>query len=204
MSRQKFIIVGLTGPTGSGKSTVCSTFLKNGCAVIDADKLAREAVQKGTACLKQLCMAFGDDILNPDGELNRKALAAKAFSTAENTRLLNDITHPSIIAISMQRVKQLISEGYKIIVFDAPTLFESNTDIMCRYIVTVTAPQEVRLSRIMERDGITTEQARLRMKAQHDDVFYTDNSDFVINNDADVESTIKNTEMIIKKIKEEL
>lgn len=203
MSRQKFIIVGLTGPTGSGKSTVCSIFIKNGCAVIDADKIAREAVKKGTACLKQLCMAFGDDILTANGELNRKALAAKAFSTAENTKLLNDITHPSIIAISMQRVKQLIAEGYKIIVFDAPALFESNTDIMCRYIVTVTAPQDVRLARIMERDKLTGEQAELRISAQHDDVFYTENSDFVINND-DIETTVKKTEIIIKKIKEEL
>ncbi len=201
MSRSRFTIVGLTGATGAGKSSITHIFAANGCHVIDADAIAREAVQKGSLCLKQLCYAFGDDILLDDGALNRAELAKRAFSSKDGTELLNGITHPAIVMLTMIKIKELVKRGEKIIIFDAPTLFESNTDVMCDFIVAVTAPQDVRLKRIIMRDGITEQQARIRMNAQHDESFYTEQSDFVIENNSTLESVKSEVEQIISFIK---
>lgn len=204
MSRSRFTVVGLTGATGAGKSSIARIFAANGCYVIDADAVAREAVQKGSLCLKQLCDAFGDDILCADGTLNRRELAKRAFSSKEGTSLLNSITHPAIVMLTMIKIKELVKRGESIIVFDAPTLFESNSDVLCDFIVAVTAPQDVRLNRIMLRDGITEQQALTRMNAQHDESFYSEQADFVIVNDSTPEAVKSKVEQIINTVKREL
>lgn len=201
MSRKRYAIIGLTGPTGAGKSSVGEILSELGCAVIDADKLAREAVKKGTLCLKQLRLAFGDEILDENGELNRKELAKRAFSSRENTNLLNSITHPNIIMLTMVKIKELVNGGFDTVVFDAPTLFESNCDVMCDFIITVTAHSDIRLNRIMRRDGITKEQAQSRMKSQKSDEFFESNSDYVVYNDGDLDAAKKRLKEIVNEIK---
>lgn len=177
---RNFTLIGLTGSTGSGKSTVAEFFRQNGYIIIDADKIARQALAKNSSCLKQVCGVFGDDILNPDGDLNRQKLAERAFSSSENTQLLNDITHPWIFLQVLKMCRQNIDSGKNKLLFDAPVLFESNSDIMCDAVVSVTAPKEVRLERLVKRDGLSEEQIRKRMSVQHDDDYYTSRSDFVI------------------------
>lgn len=201
MSRKRCIIIGLTGPTGAGKSSVGEMLAELGCAVIDADRLAREAVKKGTMCLKQLQLAFGDGILDENGELNRRELAKIAFSSEENTRLLNGITHPHILMLTMIKIKQLAQNGFDTVVFDAPTLFESNCDVMCDYIITVTANSDIRLKRIMQRDAITYEQAQSRMKSQKSDDFFKENSDYTVYNNDDLNETEEEIKRIICEIK---
>lgn len=177
---RNFTLIGLTGSTGSGKSTIAEFFRQNGYIIIDADKIARQALAKDSSCLKQVCGVFGDDILNPDGGLNRQKLAERAFSSSENTQLLNDITHPWIFLQVLKICRQNIDSGKNKLLFDAPVLFESNSDIMCDAVVSVTAPKEVRLERLVKRDGLSEEQIRKRMSVQHDDDYYTSRSDFVI------------------------
>lgn len=177
---RNFTLIGLTGSTGSGKSTVAEFFRQNGYIIIDADKIARQALAKDSSCLKQVCGVFGEDILNSDGSLNRQELAARAFSSGENTRLLNDITHPWIFLQVLKICRQNIDKGNNKLLFDAPVLFESNSDIMCDAVVCVTAPREIRLRRLLRRDGLSEEQIRKRMSVQHDDEYYTSRSDFVI------------------------
>ena len=198
--KTKFI--GLTGQTGAGKSTVSEFAEKMNCKIINADKVAREVMKKNSECLKRLAEIFGSDIINTDGSLNRKLLAQKAFSSRENTDILNNITHPAIIS----KVKEYIdmySKESDMIIFDAPQLFESGGDEMCDKIIAVIAPADVRVQRIISRDGISEQEALLRIHAQHDEDFYISKSDYIIDGSQTLESVQKQFEEIMKKVMEE-
>lgn len=176
-----FRVIGVTGPTGSGKSTVTAYLKSKGCHIIDADNLGRQALQKGSDCLLQVCAIFGDDILNCDGTLNRQLLAKRAFSTPENTEKLNNITHPWICMQVLRIIDNMRkSQNNPIIIFDAAVLLESKMDVLCDYVLAVVAPLEIRRKRIMKRDNLTAENADIRINAQNKDNFYIDNADFVI------------------------
>ena len=188
------MIIGLTGPTGAGKSSASSVAEKLGFKIIDCDKLARVAVEKGTDGLQSLVVAFGEDILNIDGTLNRKALAKKAFAEKEKTELLNKTILPHIVKLVERE-----SVGDKILL-DAPTLFESGIDSMCDSTVAVLCDTEIRLSRIMKRDGIDKESAMLRIGAGKTDKFYKQNADYIIYNNGDSEVFCENFKKIICEI----
>lgn len=175
-----YVILGLTGPSGSGKSTFCKYLIECGFSCVDADLISKQALSAGSSCVFQLKSAFGNDIADSNGEVNRKLLASRAFSTKENTRLLNDITHPWVFLRSLKIIKEMLESGKRFIVFDAPVLFESNSDIMCDLIASVIADKQIRLERIMKRDNISLELAQKRFDAQQPDDFYTSKSDFVI------------------------
>ncbi len=176
------MVVGLTGQTGAGKSTVSEVFAKNGYAVINADHISRIVVEKGTDCLKELVDFFGLPILNPDGTLNRKALAAIVFTDKAKLEMLNSIIYPYITTEILSRIKQYSDKGNNLILLDAPTLFESHSDDFCEIIISVTANPETRKKRIMERDGITAEQAQNRMNSQLDTEYFIKHSDYIIEN----------------------
>lgn len=173
-------IIGLTGPTGAGKGYVTEKLRQLGCFVVDTDKVARELTEKNSPVLSILAENFGKDIINDDGSLNRRALAKKAFSDKESQLRLNAIMHPEIIKTAKERCIDALDEGASAAVIDAPLLFECGADSVCEKIITVIAPKELRLKRIIERDGISEEEAERRMSAQHEDGFYTSKADFVI------------------------
>ena len=112
-------IIGLTGPTGAGKSSLNTVAEDFGLKVIDCDIFARKAVEKGSEGLKALVIAFGEDILSPDGTLDRKIMAQKAFSTPENTEKMNKTLLPFIVRLVLNECK-----GQDVLM-DAPTLIES-------------------------------------------------------------------------------
>ncbi len=184
-------VVGLTGPTGAGKSTVADTWRLMGVPVIDTDQLARKAVEPNSPCLQELVNTFSQEILNEDGTLNRAKLAETAFSSPENHTKLNAITHPAILTLTRQLLEQAADEGHPVAVVDAPLLFEAGFDTICHHIVAVTAPAEKRLTRIMARDNLSEEAAKARMKAQQPDVFYCRDGVSVIQNDGDRPSLIR-------------
>lgn len=175
-----FSILGLTGPSGSGKSNFCEYLINCGFVCIDADSISRQILKPGSTCLLQLKSAFGDDISDKNGFADRKLLAQIAFSSSKNTELLNNITHPWILFESLKIIKGHLDNGEKLIVFDAPLLFESNMDIFCDMTASVIADRQLRLERIIKRDNISTELAEKRFNAQHDDKYYISKSDFVI------------------------
>ena len=188
------IIIGLTGPTGSGKSSAGALAKDFGLKLADCDKIARQAVQKDTDGLKALLTAFGDDILNTDGTLNRKALAKKAFSSRENTQLLNNTIFPYIRQLVLKETEQ----GN--ILMDAPTLFESGIDKICFKTIAVLSNKKNRLARIIERDNLTEEEALLRMSAGKNDDFYLKNADYIIYNNDSQEEFLKEFKEVLNKI----
>ena len=190
------IILGLTGPTGAGKSSLKTVAEKLGYKVIDCDITARKAVEKGTKGLMALKIAFGEDILFSDGSLNRKALAQKAFSTPENTELLNKTLLPFITELVLKEC-----EGEKVLL-DAPTLFESGLNEKCTATVGVLADRETRIERIKNRDNLSEDEALTRINAGKTDEFYKQNADFVIYNNGETEEFQKEFEVILSKIGE--
>lgn len=181
-------IIGLTGQSGAGKSTVAKLFTDKGILVVSADKIVSELYQKDSVCLNVLSANFGKDIINSDGTLNRQKLAQKAFVTKENTSLLNSLIHPFVLSKFLAIIKDASkNSNNNIAVFDAPQLFESNADAFCKAVIAVTASENIRLNRICSRDNISKECAKLRMNAQLDELFFRNNCDFIIENNNDKE-----------------
>lgn len=175
-------IVGLTGPTGAGKGYVGAVLAEAGCRVIDTDAISRELTRPGSPFLTTLAQAFGAQILR-DGALDRAKLAAIAFSDPAQQKKLNALSHPAILARAKAEADAAIADGAPAAVIDAPLLFESGADKMCDCIIAVTAPEALRLQRIMARDGLTREQALARMSAQQPDDFYTSRADLTVVSD---------------------
>ena len=195
--KTKFI--GLTGQTGAGKSTVSEFAAKMGYRIINADKLAREVMGNNSECLKRLAEIFGSDIINSDGSCNRKLLAKRAFSSRKNTDILNGITHPAIIS-KVREYIDIYSKESDVILFDAPQLFESGGDKMCDEIIAVVAPMDVRLKRILSRDGISESDVLMRMKAQLDEDFFRANANYIIDGSMPLEDVQRQFEEIMKKV----
>lgn len=176
-------VIGLTGQTGAGKTTVCEAFARAGLDIINCDELARLVVRAGTPCLKELAAHFGGRVILPDGELDRRLLGGIVFGSAAELDFLNKTIFPYIKAELYARMKLMETGNSKLVVLDAPTLFESGADSLCDEIISVTAPEEKRRARIMERDGLTAAEAQARIASQNSDSFYAARSRHVIRND---------------------
>src|SRR5690348_12830387 len=155
--------IGLTGGIGAGKSTVSATFAECGGIIVDGDVIAREVVEPGSEGLAQLVEAFGEDILLPDGALNRPALAAKAFVDDEKRATLNGIVHPQV-ARRRQEILDAVHDD-AVVVEDIPLLVETGLAPLFPLVVVVTAEEETRVERLIKR-GMDEADARARIKAQ--------------------------------------
>lgn len=195
----KVMVVGLTGPSGAGKGLVVKRFAAHGFCVIDADRVAREVVRPGEATLIRLTEAFGGEILLPDGTLNRRGLAAIAFASRENTDRLNAIMHGEIRRRMLARADACRAAHINVI-FDAPQLFEAGMEDACDCCVAVTAPLELRVKRLVQRDGLTEEEIRRRAARQHEDSFFIRRCQYHICNDGDIDRLERKTEAVIGEI----
>lgn len=173
-------IIGLTGLTGAGKSTVAQKLMAYGCYHIDADKVAREVINNNENVKNKLKERFGEDVINADGTTNRPLLASRAFADTESTNALNEITHPAVTEEIKSIIKDMEEIGYRGVIIDAIALFESGEDDLCDFTVAVIAPKDIRLERIMKRDNITEEKALERINAQKPESFFTSRADFVL------------------------
>lgn len=180
---KKPFFIGLTGPTGAGKGFAGKYFSRLGFNVLDCDSFVKNIYESNTELLSAIEKEFGAGIVE-NGVLNRKRLAAAAFSSKESTARLNALVHPLVIAECEQAAKGLT-------VLDAPQLFEAGAQDKCFKVVCITADKDIRLKRITQRDGLTREQALERMNAQLDEDYYIAHSDYVIyNNGENIEEQI--------------
>ena len=189
-------LIGLTGQSGAGKSTVAEVFAKLGAYVINADKIVAELYNAGSPCLKAVAAEFGQDILKPDGTLDRRKLAQRAFASSERTDDLNRLVHPFVTA----RLFELLRGAEGIVVFDAPQLFEADADVICDAVVAVTADKDIRVNRIIKRDSLSEEQAMLRINAQHGEEYFRAHADYIIENNFDEESLKSQAEKVYNKL----
>lgn len=197
---KKCRIIGLTGQSGAGKSTVAKFLEQNGFKVINADLLVRKIYNSGSPCLKTISAVFGEDIITENGTPDRKLLAKRAFSSKQNTALLSSIVHPFVTAELFAEIKKAAENGATTVVYDAPQLFESNADVICDKIISVTAEKTVRLERICRRDNISKENALMRMNAQLNEEFFRENSDYIIENNSDISSLKIQLEGLLKQL----
>lgn len=190
-------IIGLTGPSGTGKSTVALLAENLGYSVIDCDKVAA-SVTDDPALLAKLEAEFGG--VTEKGRLNRKALADKAFASKEKTDKLNGIMLPVVVDAIDKKIKSLKDSGCKAVLLDAPTLYESGADNICNDVIAVLANEKIRRERILKRDGLTEAQLEKRLNAAKPDSFYLERAGHIIYNNGDLESFKESAAEIFKKI----
>ena len=182
------MIYGLTGGTGSGKSTVAEYLKEFGCTVVDADSIAREVTAKGSPVLDELAAEFGAEIIDENGELIRKKLGSIVFGDKEKLEKLNNIMRKALDEKMLAALKEATEERlYSKVFFDAPTLFESKREHFVDKIWVVAADRETRIVRIMKRDGISREEVLKRMESQLPDDEKIAKADLVIYNDGTLE-----------------
>jgi dephospho-CoA kinase len=175
------MIIGLTGGIGSGKTTVAALFAQKGAFVIDTDVIAREIVQSDSPMLEAIRQEFGNEIILPDGSLDRPALARIIFGNEAKRTKLNQLTHPEILKRVLAIIGAQPSES--IIVVVVPLLFESGFDRSCDRSVAVIASPELRRHRLQERDGLSVSEVEARMRAQLPDAEYEKRADIIVRNE---------------------
>jgi len=180
------MLIALTGGIASGKSTVARQFVALGATEIDADLLAREVVEPGSAGLAAVTEVFGTAVLAEDGSLDRQALATIAFSDEQSRKRLESILHPLIQQLSSERIKN--TDG--VVVYTIPLLVETKSPLNFDHIIAVSAPVETRVQRLIQHRGMTEQAARARISAQSSDQERESIADTVISSDCSMEELV--------------
>jgi dephospho-CoA kinase len=170
------MLIGLTGGIGSGKSTVANRWVELGATEIDADKLAREVVNPGTQGLRQVSERFGEDLIRPDGTLDRGLLAQRAFANESDRKDLEAILHPLIQQLAKEKVAGV--SGH--VVYTIPLLVETNSQLPFDKVVTISCPEDIRLERLVNSRGMSEADARARFASQASDAQREARADVVI------------------------
>lgn len=158
-NRNAIRVIGLTGGIASGKSTVARFLAEQGAVVIDADLLSREAVGPGSGALERIVAAFGEEMLLPDGGLDRKRLGSLVFADPAKRTLLEGIVHPEVRRLAEERIAGLAAQGHRVVFYMAPLLIEAGASERVDEVWVVTVRPEIQLERLMRRDGIGREEA---------------------------------------------
>ena len=180
------ITLGITGRSGCGKSTVTAVFSAHGVPLADADQISRDILLPGSPLLQTLAAQFGADILRPDGTLDRRLLADRAFATAEGKAALDRLTHPEIVARIRAAKQAAQAAGAPLFVLDGAVIVGTAAQAECDRLCVVTAPLESSVARIVARDGIAPEMARRRLNAQTPEQTLTRHADYILRNDTDL------------------
>ena len=175
--------IGITGPTGAGKTTALNALEALGAHIIDCDAVYHDLLERSQPLRQALTGRFGPDILDREGRVDRKRLGSVVFGDPRALEELNAITHRSILEEIDRQCAQALERGCPAVGIDAIALIESGVGETCDAVVGVLAPPEVRVQRIMAREGIPESYARRRVEAQKEDDFFRNNCDYILNND---------------------
>ena len=193
------LIIGITGGSGSGKSTVADILCSFGAETIDADVVYHDLLNNSEAMKSELKKRFPETITD-EGKLSRKALAKIVFSDKEALSDLNQIAHKFVIQETERMLEELYRKNVPYICIDAIALFESKLSDICDATIGVIAPRALRLSRITARDGIDNMAASARINAQEPDEFFRERCDYIIENAGDISAVTENTKEIFDLI----
>lgn len=193
-------IIGLTGGIGTGKSTVSRYLSEQNFAIVDADLISRQVVEPGMPLLDELEAAFGSDIINEDGSLNRKGLAAIVFNDVEQRKLMDSIMHKEILAEMRRVMEEFQQQGtHQGIIIDAPLLFEIGLEKWCGQVWLVTADMDLRIERVCARDDAKPEEVEARIRNQMSDDEKKKLSDEILDNSGTLEELHKQISELLQK-----
>ncbi len=197
-------VIGLTGGIASGKSTV-SRILKNaGAVIIDADRIARDVVKKGLPAYREIIDTFGDNVLSPDGEIDRGVLGDIIFNDPQKKQLLNRIVHPYVGKETNLQLKHIQkTHSNTIVILDIPLLLEAQMHKDLSEIIVVYVPEHTQIKRLMQRDGISEADALARVRSQMPIEEKKDLATIVIDNSGTRENTRKRTLEIFQRFKKQ-
>ena len=176
------LLIGLTGNIASGKSTVAQLFSERGATIIDADILARRAVELGTPAYRAIVERWGSEILGPDRAIDRTTLRRRVFGDPDELEALNAIVHPEVERMRDRLVSEARARGDRIVVYDVPLLFERNLADQFDRIVLVDAPRPLRLERLVKDRGLTETEAMDMIAAQMPAELKRARADFILDN----------------------
>jgi dephospho-CoA kinase len=194
-------VYGLTGGIGSGKSTVAHLLEDYGIPVVSADELSRMVVAPGSRGLADVVEAFGTEVLDDKGELDRKKMGQIVFTTPERRRQLEAILHPRIRERYEQVLDALEKAGHPVMVYEVPLLFEKKLDEQdeMKAVILVTATADTRIARVKERDSLTTDDVLSRMAAQMPEQEKRERADYIIHNDGDLDDLRREVEYLLSR-----
>ena len=191
-------VYGLTGGIGAGKSTVANMFQESGIPVVLADDVGREVASKGSDGLAEIVRSFGPDVLDSNGELDRRKLGTLIFNDPDRRRELEAILHPRVRDQSRELFSQLEQAGNQIVVYESALLYETQRHTEMRGVILVTASEEQRIARVRSRDGSEEEAVRQRIKAQMDDEEKRGLADYIIENNCDLQVLRREVDSLIE------
>lgn len=204
MKQNKIYIVGLTGGIATGKSTVSNILKQVGIKVVDADIVSREILEPYKEGWYEVVGYFGNDFVNDDFTIKRKALADRIFSNEEDLVKINSLLHPIIIDKIKAKVNQYEEEGVKLVFIDAPLLFETGIDDDCDEVWLLVCGVDEQISRIMKRDNLSYEQAAKIIENQMSDAEKRTMATKVIDTSDSLESTIRHIKVLLEEILDEI
>lgn len=178
--------IGLTGNTGSGKSTVSRMLRDRGVPVVDADAAARDVLAPGSPALGLVYAEFGEELRLADGQLDRRGLGRLVFNDPEKLARLENIVHPAVRRAVAEKRHRLESEGHKFAFYDVPLLFEKNMQDQFDGILLIASGEDVAIHRIMKRDSISRAEALARLKSQWPARRKIKHCDWVVHNDGNL------------------
>ncbi|TFB97289.1 dephospho-CoA kinase [Cryobacterium sp. HLT2-28] len=195
-------LIGLTGGIASGKSTVARRLSELGAVHIDADRLARVAVEPGTAALEEITRSFGPSVIAPDGSLDRAALGAVVFADPASLALLNSIVHPAVRSLSNLMIREAAErDPHAVVVYDVPLLVEAAVDHPFDLIVVTQADEATRVQRMVDLRGMPEAEAKRRIRSQASDAERLAVSDVVIDTTGTLGQTLAQVDDLWRRVR---
>jgi dephospho-CoA kinase len=195
------LLVGLTGGIASGKTVVAARLAEHGAVVVDADAIAREVVEPGTPALARIAEEFGPEIIAADGSLDRAALGAIVFSDPAKLAVLNGITHPAVLELSQRRFAEAgEADADAVVVYDVPLLSEVRGRAEFDVVVVVSAPEEIRIERMVALRGMSRDEAERRIRSQVSEEERRALADFVIDSGGTIDETLAQADAVWEQL----